>query len=83
MADPNFIESFADDVAKMLGLTSPPPKAPVRKALPPTGQAVAPGHQSAARPSPAEAQRMIQDLPPDELDAAINELERRGVALTT
>lgn len=82
MSDPNFIESFADEVANTLGLTSPPPKAPVAKPQPAKGQAVAPGHQSAARPSSTETARAIQNLTPDELDAAINELERRGVNLT-
>lgn len=82
MADPKFIERFADDVAKMLGLTNPPPPAPTAKAKPPTGQTVAPGHQTASRPSAAETARMIQQASNEDLDALINEMERRGTTVT-
>lgn len=80
--DPAFIESMADEVAKMLGLNNPPPKAPQAKPSTPTGQVVAPGHQSAERINSAEAARMLQQASPDELDNLINEMERRRVSVT-
>lgn len=83
MADPNFIEKFADDVAKMLGLTSPPPPAPKAAALPAKGQAVAPGHQTASRPSKSEAETMIHQADDDALDNAIREIERRKLTAST
>ncbi|MCE5310442.1 MAG: hypothetical protein LLG20_22625 [Acidobacteriales bacterium] len=73
LADPRFILTKAEQVAKMLAPKpsgrppTPPPAAPR-----PTGAAVAPAHAGVNRPTPDQIAEMINNADPDELLAAIS-----------
>lgn len=63
LADPNFLITYADQVAKDLGLTTtapipPAPKRPARL----IGQDLAPGHQTATRFTPDQLRAALSDL---------------------
>ncbi len=73
LADPRFILTKAEQVAKMLApktpgkAPTPPPPAPR-----PTGESVAPAHAGVNRPTPDQIQEMINNADPEELLAAIS-----------
>lgn len=71
LKDPKFIIAEAEKIAGKLGWNKPAPPAPKAKATVPNGQSLAPAHDSASRLTRADAQRMIQDMPIDDLRKAV------------
>ena len=67
LKDPAFIIGEAEKIAELLGYNKPVTPAPKVKATVPNGQDLAPAHQTAGRISRPEAQRMIQEVPIEEL----------------
>lgn len=77
LKDPTFIKGFAAEAADLLGIakkSAAAPSAPNAPATPaparpsrPVGSGLAPGTQTAARPTPEQMSRMIHEMPIEDL----------------